>query len=126
MDETTGTVTLRAVFPNPKQELLPGMYVRALVPQAVDEEGLLVPQQGVTHDARGEAVALVVNGQNKVEQRVLRAERTDGDRWLVSEGVKPGERVIVEGGQKVKSGAVVRPVEWHPARVADAHAAGVR
>jgi len=126
VDETTGTVTLRAVFPNPKQELLPGMYVRALVPQAVDEEGLLVPQQGVTHDARGEAVALVVNGQNKVEQRVLRAERTDGDRWLVSEGVKPGERVIVEGGQKVKSGAVVRPVEWHPARVADAHAAGVR
>ena len=127
VDETTGTVTLRAVFPNPKQELLPGMYVRAFVPQAVDEEGLLVPQQGVTHDARGEAVALVVNGESKVEQRVLQAERTVGDRWLVSDGLKPGERVIVEGGQKVQPGAVVRPVEWRAKRVANAlPAAGVR
>ena len=126
VDETTGMVRLRTIFPNPNGLLLPGMYVRAFVPQAVDEEGLLVPQQGVTHDARGEAVALVVNGENKVEQRTLKTEGTVGDRWLVSDGVKPGERVIVEGGQKVKPGAAVRPVAWRPARVADARAAGVR
>ena len=127
VDETTGMVRLRTMFPNPNGLLLPGMYVRAFVPQAVDDEGLLVPQQGVTHNARGEAVALVVNGENKVEQRTLTTAGTVGDRWLVSDGVKAGERVIVEGGQKVQPGAAVRPVEWRAARVANAlPAAGVR
>jgi len=126
VDETTGMVRLRTTFPNPNGLLLPGMYVRAFVPQAVDDKGLLVPQQGVTHNARGEPVALVVNGENKVEQRTLKTAGTVGDRWLVSEGVKPGERVIVEGGQKVRPGAPVRPVEWRVRRVDDAQATGGR
>ena len=126
VDETTGMVRLRTRFPNPNGLLLPGMYVRAFVPQAVDDEGLLLPQQSVTHNARGEAVALVVNGENKVEQRMLKTGGTVGDRWLVREGVKPGERVIVEGGQKVRPGAEVRPVEWRAARAAQAPAAGAR
>jgi len=96
------------------------MYVRAFVAQAVDEKGLLVPQQGVTHDARGEAVALVVNGENKVEQRTLKTAGAVGDRWVVSGGVTAGERLIVEGGQKVQPGATVRPVEWRATRVAQA------
>jgi membrane fusion protein, multidrug efflux system len=108
VDETTGMVRLRTRFPNPNGLLLPGMYVRAFVPQAVDENGLLVPQQSVTHNARGEAVALVVNGENKVEQRMLKTAGTVGDRWLVRDGVKPGERLIVEGGQKVQPGGTVR------------------
>jgi membrane fusion protein, multidrug efflux system len=126
VDETTGMVRLRTTFPNPNGLLLPGMYVRAFVAQAVDEKGLLVPQQGVTHDARGEAVALVVNGENTVEQRTLKTAGTVGDRWVVSDGVKAGERVIVEGGQKVQPGAAVRPVEWRATRVATAPAVGVR
>ena len=126
VDETTGMVRLRTRFPNPNGLLLPGMYVRAFVPQAVDDEGLLLPQQSVTHNPRGEAVALVVNGENTVEQRLLKTAGTVGDRWLVREGVKPGDRVIVEGGQKVRPGARVRPVEWRAARVAQAPPAGAR
>jgi len=127
VDETTGMVRLRTRFPNPNGLLLPGMYVRAFVPQAVDDSGLLVPQQGVTHNARGEAVALVVNGEDKVEQRTLKTAGTVGNRWLVSGGVTAGERLIVEGGQKVQPGAAVRPVEWRAARVAHAiPAAGAR
>ena len=122
VDETTGMVRLRTRFPNPDGLLLPGMYVHAFVPQAVDDQGLLVPQQGVTHNSRGEPVALVVNSKDKVEQRTLTTAGTVGDRWLVREGLKPGERVIVEGGQKVQPGAVVRPVEWRAARVAHAQA----
>jgi len=127
VDETAGMVRLRTRFPNPNGLLLPGMYVRAFVPQAVDDSGLLVPQQGVTHNARGEAVALVVNGEDKVEQRTLKTAGTVGNRWLVNGGVTAGERLIVEGGQKVQPGAAVRPVEWRAARVAHAiPAAGPR
>ena len=126
VDETTGMVRLRTTFPNPKGLLLPGMYIRAFVPQAVDEQGLLVPQQSVTHNARGEAVALVVNGENKVEQRTLTTAGTLGDRWVVRDGVKPGERLIVEGGQKVQPGGTVRTVEWRATGVAQAPAADVR
>ena len=126
VDETTGMVRLRTRFPNPDGLLLPGMYVRAFVPQAVDEKGLLVPQQSVTHNARGEAVALVVNGEGKVEQRTLKTAGTVGDRWLVRDGVKPGERLIVEGGQKVQPGGTVRTVEWRATRVAQAPVAEVR
>jgi len=126
VDETTGMVRLRTTFPNPNGLLLPGMYVRAFVPQAVDDDGLLVPQQGITHNARGEAVALVVNGEDKVEQRTLKTAGTVGNRWLVSGGVTAGERLIVEGGQKVQPGAAVRPVEWRATRVATAQAARAR
>ncbi len=110
VDESTGTVRLRALFPNPDGMLLPGMYVRALVEQGIDREGLRVPQQGVTHNARGEAIALVVKDDNTVEQRVIEAASAIGDQWIVTSGLKPGERVIVEGLQKARVGAAVQPV----------------
>ena len=111
VDETTGMVTLRTVFPNPRRVLMPGQYVRAVVPQGVDEAALLVPQQGVTRGPDGEATALVVAADGKVEARVLKTGRTSGDRWVVSEGLRAGDRVIVEGVQKVRPGAPVRIAE---------------
>ncbi len=110
VDESTGTVRLRAVFPNPEGLLLPGMYVRAQVDQGVDRQGLRVPQQGVTHNARGEAIALVVKDDNTVEQRVIETAAAVGDEWIVSAGLKPGDRVIVDGVQKARPGATVQPV----------------
>ncbi|HEX9397439.1 MAG TPA: efflux RND transporter periplasmic adaptor subunit [Burkholderiales bacterium] len=111
VDQSTGSVTLRAVFPNPDHVLLPGMFVRARLEQGVNDQAMLVPQQGVTHDPRGQATALVVDGDNKVAQRVLQATRTSGDQWIVEGGLADGERVIVAGLQKVQSGATVRAVE---------------
>lgn len=111
VDPTTGSVTVRMVFPNPRQVLLPGMFVRAEVQEGVSEQGLLVPQQGVTRDIKGNPYALVVNQEDKVEQRPLEVERPIGDKWLVTGGLAPGERVIVEGMQKVRPGAPVRAVE---------------
>ncbi|GAA5786242.1 MexX family efflux pump subunit [Chitiniphilus shinanonensis] len=117
VDQSTGNVTLRAVFPNPKQRLLPGMYVRAVLEEGVNEAAMLVPQQGVTRDARGGAVAMVVNAEGKVEARPLKTERTVGDQWLVSDGLKPGDQVIVEGVEKVRPGAPARavPAQLKPA-----------
>ena len=100
------------VFPNPDQVLLPGMYVRAIVEEGVIEQAILVPQQGVTRDTKGNATALVVDGSDKVEQRMLKVERAIGDKWLVSEGLKPGDRVIMEGLQKIT--ARVMPVKVVP------------
>jgi membrane fusion protein, multidrug efflux system len=111
VDETTGTVTIRARFPNPKGRLLPGLFVHEHVTEAVNENGILVPQQGVTHDAKGNATALVVTADDKVELRMLKADRTVGNKWLVTDGVKSGERVIVAGLQKTGPGATVKPVE---------------
>ncbi|NYT64719.1 efflux RND transporter periplasmic adaptor subunit [Alcaligenaceae bacterium] len=111
VDPGTGMVTMRAVFPNPDQQLLPGMYVRAVLEEGVREQAFLVPQQGVTRDSLGNATALVVNAENQVEARVLKATRTIGDQWLVEEGIAAGERVIVEGVQKVRPGAGVTTVE---------------
>ena len=108
VDQTTGMVTLRTVFPNPRGVLMPGQYVRAVVPQGVDETALLVPQQGVTRGPDGEATALLVAADGTVEARVLKTVRTSGDRWVVSEGLRAGDRVIVEGVQKVRPGAPVR------------------
>lgn len=105
VDQGTGTVTLRAVFPNPKQDLLPGMFVRAVIEQGVNEQGILVPQQGVTHDARGNATALVLNHDGKVELRTLTLGDAVGDKWVVRDGLKIGEQLIVDGLQKVKPGA---------------------
>lgn len=129
VDPGTGSVTLRAVYPNPQRLLLPGMFVQQTVQQATVESALLVPQQAVTRTPRGEATALVVNAQNKVEPRVFRAERTVGDQWLVTEGLKPGERVIVEGVLKVMPGAEVKAVERKadaPPAPAPSAAAGAR
>ncbi len=110
VNEGTGTVALRAVFPNPGGELLPGMYVRAALQEGVAEQAVLVPQRGVSRNVKGEATALVVGADNSVEQRVLRVSRPIGDSWLVEAGLAAGERVIVEGSQKVRPKAVVKPV----------------
>lgn len=108
VDQSTGSVTVRTVFPNPKEVLLPGMYVRAILEEGVAENAILVPQQGVTRDRSGDATALVVGESGKVELRVLKVGRTVGDKWLVENGLKPGDRVIVEGTQKAKPGSVVK------------------
>ena len=112
VDPTTGSVTLRLVFPNPNQILLPGMFVRAVVEEGVSEQALLVPQQGVTRDTKGNPVALVVGKDEKVEQRILELDRAIGDKWLVTSGLAPGDRLIVEGMLKVRPGAQVRAVPF--------------
>ncbi|MCW5558241.1 MAG: efflux RND transporter periplasmic adaptor subunit [Verrucomicrobiae bacterium] len=114
VDPGTGSVTLRAVFPNPRQALLPGMFVRALVKEGVNEQALLVPQKAVTRNAKGEPTALALGPDNRVELRVLKTDRVVGSRWLVTEGLKAGDRVIVEGLQKVGPGAPVNPAEIAP------------
>ncbi|MCQ4348225.1 efflux RND transporter periplasmic adaptor subunit [Pseudomonas stutzeri] len=108
VDAGTGSVTLRAVFPNPEHELLPGMFVRAQLQTGSKSVAILAPQQGVTRNARGEAVAMVVNAENKVEVRVLEAERTAGSFWLVSRGLAAGDRLITEGLQFVQPGVEVQ------------------
>ncbi|AIA48690.1 MULTISPECIES: efflux RND transporter periplasmic adaptor subunit [Serratia] len=111
VDEATGSVTLRAVFPNPEHELLPGMYIHATVDNGVDPKAILAPQQGITRNAKGEATALVVDEQNKVAQRTVSAERVVGSNWLIGSGLNEGDRLIVEGTSKVTIGAAVKPVE---------------
>lgn len=111
VDEGTGSVIIRAEFPNPRQLLLPGMFVRASMQEGVNEKALLVPQQGVTHNQKGEPTAMVVGADNKVEQRILETDRTVGDKWLVTSGLAPGDRVIVEGLQKIHPGSEVNPTE---------------
>jgi len=111
VDPGTGSVTVRAVFPNPDHVLLPGMFVRASIEQGVNDNALLVPQQGVTHDPSGHATALVVGPDNKVELRAIQATRTSGANWVVDGGLKDGERVIVSGVQKAQPGTLVRTVD---------------
>ncbi|WP_323025921.1 efflux RND transporter periplasmic adaptor subunit [Castellaniella sp.] len=110
VDPGTGAVTLRAVFPNPEGTLLPGMFVRAQLQEGIREDALLVPQRGVTRDNAGQATALVVGADDKVEQRKVTVERTVGTNWLVSDGLKAGDRVIVDGVQNVQAGAQVKAV----------------
>ncbi|HJW44450.1 MAG TPA: efflux RND transporter periplasmic adaptor subunit, partial [Geothrix sp.] len=110
VDPSTGSQTLRMVFPNPRQVLLPGMYVRAIVEEGVAEQAILVPQQGVTRDPKGNAIAMVVDGAGKVEQRTLKVDRAIGPKWLVMEGLRAGDQVIVEGLQKIRPGATVKIV----------------
>ena len=110
VDESTGSVTLRAVFPNPHQQLLPGMFVRARIDEGVMSEAILAPQQGITRDVKGNATALVVDANNKVEQRTLETDGTYGDKWLVQSGLKNGDQLIVEGTDKVTVGQTVKPV----------------
>jgi membrane fusion protein (multidrug efflux system) len=124
VDESTGSVTLRAQFPNPEDVLLPGMYVRAVLDRAVTTSAILAPQQGITRDVKGNATALVLTPDNKVEQRTLVAERAIGDRWLISNGLAAGDRLIVEGTGKVRVGDTVNPVDVSPGtKAASAEAA---
>ncbi|PKE29523.1 efflux transporter periplasmic adaptor subunit [Rahnella sp. AA] len=111
VDEATGSVTLRAVFPNPQHVLLPGMFIRADVDEGVIENAILAPQQGVTRDAKGDATALVVTADNKVEQRSVVTGEANGTNWLIVKGLQAGDRVLVEGSDKVSTGDTVKPVE---------------
>lgn len=108
VDESTGMVSLRALFPNPEHILLPGMYVRAVIAEGVDENALLVPQRALRRDPKGQASVLLVDGGGKVDVRLVDVGRTVGDSWQVLSGLKPGDRVIVEGGQNVRPGMSVK------------------
>ncbi len=112
VDQSTGSIILRAVFPNPKQTLLPGMFVRAVVEEGVNEQALLVPQRGVTRAPNGDAMVMVVGAEEKVEPRVIKVARTVGDSWLVTDGLKTGDRVILEGIQKARPGTPVKAVAF--------------
>lgn len=111
VDETTGSITLRAVFPNPEHRLLPGMFVRARLEEGTNPTALLVPQQAVTRTPTGQATAMVVGADNKVTVRNLTADQAIGDKWLVTDGLKDGDRVITSGTQRAKAGAQVTPKE---------------
>lgn len=117
VDQATGSVTIRAVFPNPGRVLLPGMFVRARIEEGVNENAFLVPQIGVTHDQKGQAIAMVVNASNKVEPRPLKTTGMQGPNWIVEGGLQAGDHVIVQGGEKVRPGATVKSV---PAQLAPA------
>jgi membrane fusion protein (multidrug efflux system) len=110
VDPSTGTVTLRAIFPNPEDVLLPGMFVRAMVQEGVNNQAILIPQQAVSRDPKGNPVSLIVDAESKVQQKMLAIDRAIGDQWLVTSGLAVGDRIIIEGVQKVRPGAPVREV----------------
>ncbi|MFZ7110153.1 MAG: efflux RND transporter periplasmic adaptor subunit [Desulfatiglandales bacterium] len=116
VDPTTGSVILRVVFPNPQDVLLPGMFVRAVVKEGVNHLAILIPQQAVSRDPKGTPLALIVDAEEKAQQRTLTLDRAIGDKWLVSEGLAPGDRVIVEGRQRVRPGASVKVVSYEEGR----------
>jgi len=116
VDPTTASVILRVVFPNPNGVLLPGMFVRAVVQEGIKEKGILIPQQAVSRDPKGNPLALVVDAGDKVSQRMLTLDRAIGDKWLVTTGLESGDRVIVEGMQKVRPGASVKVVPFEAAK----------
>lgn len=111
VDESTGSITLRAIFPNPQHTLLPGMFVRARIDEGVNPSAMLVPQQGVTRTPRGDATVLLVNDKNQVETRNVVAAQAVGDQWLITSGLKAGDKVIVSGLQKVRPGVTVKAEE---------------
>jgi len=111
VDESSGSVTLRAEIPNPDGLLLPGMYVRARIEQAVDENAITVPQQAVLRTPGGSAV-MVVGADGKVASRPVQTGNSSGTAWVITDGLKEGDQVIVEGLQKVQPGATVKPVQW--------------
>lgn len=112
VDQSTGQVTLRGEFPNPNGDLLPGMYVRVQIEQGLEKAALAVPQQAVQRDAGGRSNVLIVNDKNVVEQRPVILGRTIGQRWVVQDGLKDGDKVIADGFQKIGAGATVAPEDW--------------
>ncbi|WNO55113.1 efflux RND transporter periplasmic adaptor subunit [Stakelama saccharophila] len=110
VDQSTGTVTLRARFPNPEGVLLPGMYVQAMFAQAIDQRAFLVPPAGVSRDAKGDASVLIVGPDNKVVQRKVTAPRMTDNKWVVTSGLKPDDKLIVQGTEKIQPGATVKAV----------------
>ncbi|RYY13096.1 MAG: efflux RND transporter periplasmic adaptor subunit [Alphaproteobacteria bacterium] len=115
VDPTTGSQAIRARFANPNGLLLPGMFARAQLPEGTQASALLVPQRAVGRDERGNATAMVVGAGNKVEVRTLVTSRSQGDDWIVTGGLKPGDRVIVEGGMMLRPGMAVTPSPFNPA-----------
>jgi membrane fusion protein (multidrug efflux system) len=111
VDESTGAVTLRAEFPNPEHFLLPGMYARARLEQAVNDQAIMVPQQAVSRSADG-AMVMLVGADGKVVPQPVQTGATQGNNWIITQGLKTGDKVIVEGLQKVRPGAPVKPVPW--------------
>jgi len=111
VDPTTGSFIVRVIVPNPDSQLLPGLFVRAVIDEGTLEGAILAPEQGITHDPKGNATALVVGAENKVEPREVVASRTVGNQWLIDGGLKANDRLIVEGLQKIRPGAPVQPVE---------------
>ena len=111
VDPSTGSVTLRAQFPNPEKLLLPGMYARASIIEGVKSDAILVPHRGVSRNTKGEPTAMIVNKDNKVESRVLQVNRAVGSNWLVTHGVAAGDKLIIEGLQKIRPGALVTPTQ---------------
>lgn len=111
VDESTGSITIRALFPNPQHDLLPGMFVRARIDEGMQKDALLVPQQGVTRNPRGEASVMLVNAKSQVEVRNVTAAQAIGDKWLVTDGLHSGDRVIVSGLQKVRPEMTVKAEE---------------
>lgn len=116
VDPATGSYTVRIVVPNPEQLLLPGMFVRAVVQEGIAQQAILVPQQGVSRNPKGEPIGLVVDEKGTVEQRMLKLDRAIGDKWLVSSGLSAGDRLIVEGLLNVRPGAVVKAVPMETAK----------
>ncbi|HEX6636594.1 MAG TPA: efflux RND transporter periplasmic adaptor subunit [Steroidobacteraceae bacterium] len=110
VEPSTGSVTLRAVFPNPRRELLPGMFVRAELTRGTRQAALLVPQRGVSHNPKGEATVIVVEKDNRVAERVVTADRAINGEWLITAGLNAGDRVVLDGLQKVREGGEVKPV----------------
>nr|MBP8257183.1 efflux RND transporter periplasmic adaptor subunit [Opitutaceae bacterium] len=110
VDATTGTVRVRALVPNPQRELLPGMFVRARIEEGVNPTAILVPQQGISRNQRGQATAMIVSGEGKAEMHVLAAEHAVGSEWLVTSGLSAGDQVIVQNLQRVRPGSAVKPV----------------
>jgi membrane fusion protein (multidrug efflux system) len=112
VDQSTGSITLRAVFPNPKQTLLPGMFVRAVLEEGINEAAILVPQRGVTRNAAGQPTVMVVGADGTAQPRPIQVARTVGENWLVSGGLNPGDKVILEGLQKARPGTPVKAVPF--------------
>ena len=124
VEPTTGSVVLRTLFPNPQQLLLPGMFVRVNLEEGVNEQAILVPQQGVSRNPSGEALVMLVDAEEKVVPRVIEVSRTIGDQWLVNDGLKPGDRVILEGFQRARPGTVVKVVPFGAPAAGQPSAAG--
>ncbi|WP_158742932.1 efflux RND transporter periplasmic adaptor subunit [Acidisphaera sp. L21] len=125
VDQTTGTVLLRAIFPNPDRLLLPGLYVRAELQEGKDDNAFLVPQVGVSHNSHGDPTVLLVGKDNKVSLKIVQTGRAFGDKWMVTSGLSAGDRVVVDGLQKARPGATVKPTEVDPDKPAAPDKPGV-
>lgn len=123
VDASTGSVILRMVFPNPNGVLLPGMFARSLVKEGVNDKAILIPQQAVSRDPKGNPIAMIVDGEGKVQPRLLTLDRAIGDKWLVTAGLEAGQRVIVEGLQRARPGTPVRAVPFTPGGAAPTQSA---